>query len=172
MNIKEQLACGVLLLENKPFEDDRGFFLKAFTAQAKVLESYRIQQLNVVVTHNKNVLRGLHYQKGAFAESKYFRVLRGIIQLAFVDMRPGSEHYHRGQTYVLDTTSESILIPRHFATGYVTLTPNVEVLYASDNEYSPAHEAGIRWDDPKINIPWKVDDPALSVKDQQWQLLN
>ncbi|BDS15248.1 dTDP-4-dehydrorhamnose 3,5-epimerase family protein [Aureispira anguillae] len=162
----------VLVIKSPAFFDQRGGFIKLFNQQATVLEHYEIKQVNFVQNKEKGIIRGLHYQTGAFAESKFFRVLRGSIQLAFVDLRTSPLDYKKASTITLDKPDMGVLIPKGFATGYLTLEANTDVLYYSDNIYEPSSEKGIRWDDPLFKIQWLTFNPDLSQKDRAWPNMN
>ena len=157
-----------LLLSSNYFEDARGVFLKVFNTDLEELSRYQIRQINYVVTQEQGTLRGLHYQKNDHAESKMFRILQGRVQLAFVDVRPGSPTYLQAFTHVLSNPREAVLIPRGFATGYCTLSEGVVMLYTADNDYHPQAEAGLLWNDPALAINWEVPEPILSEKDKGW----
>lgn len=162
------LLKDVHVIKSPAFFDQRGGFVKLFNQQASLLEHYDIKQVNYVQNKEKGIIRGLHYQTDTFAESKFFRVLKGSIQLAFIDLRTPPLTYKNAGTFILDSPEIGILIPRGFATGYLTLEENTEVLYYSDNIYEPSSEKGIRWDDPLFKIPWLAFNPDLSLKDRTW----
>ena len=157
-----------LLVESNYFEDSRGVFLKVFNTDIEALKGYSIKQINYVITNEKGTLRGLHYQKDQFAESKMFRILKGTAQLAFVDVRTGSPTYMKAYTYILDNPKQALVIPRGYATGYCTLTEDIVMLYTADNDYHPEAEAGLLWNDPALAIQWELDNPILSEKDKAW----
>jgi dTDP-4-dehydrorhamnose 3,5-epimerase len=158
----------VQVIKSPAFFDQRGGFIKLFNQQAPVLEKYEIKQVNFVQNKEKGILRGLHYQTGTFAESKFFRVLKGRIQLAFVDLRQAPFDHTKAGTFTLDSPDVGVLIPRGFATGYLTLEENTDVLYYSDNIYEPSAEQGLRWDDPLFKLQWLTFKPDLSQKDKAW----
>jgi len=162
------LLGDVQVLKSPAFFDERGGFIKLFNQQAPVLEQYEIKQVNFVQNKKKNILRGLHYQTGPFAESKFFRVLDGRIQLAFVDLRQAPFGPLKAGTITLDSPDIGVLIPRGFATGYLTLEENTNVLYYSDNVYEPSAEQGLRWNDPLFKLQWLTFKPDLSQKDKAW----
>ena len=168
MEIIQTLLRDVHVVKSPSFSDHRGGFTKLYTHASPLLEHYQIQQVNYVQNHQAGILRGLHYQTGDWAESKFFRVLQGRIQLGFVDLRSGQHQPDQAATWVLDQPDIGVLIPRGFATGYLTLAPDTTVLYYSDNAYHPEAEQGIRWDDPAFALPWQIQAPDLSDKDAQW----
>lgn len=163
----------VLQFDSQCFSDSRGTFLKVFDAASSEIREFRPQQINYVQTPQKNTLRGLHYQLDEYAESKIFRVIKGTIQLAWVDLRAVvSEISAHCGSVVLNKPTSAILVPRGFATGYLTLEPDTEVLYLSDNIYVPEYERGLRWDDPTLHLHWIHRAPAVSEKDSAWPFLS
>ena len=155
-------------IQRKQFVDERGTFLKIFDKSNPLLADVVIQQGNLVMSRSAYTLRGLHYQRAPFSESKIFMVTNGSIQLVAIDLRPDSEEYKKGTHLLLDPSTNAYRIPGGFATGYCTLENHTEVLYLSDNVYSPEHERGIRWNDPAFEINWPTDSPILSEKDKNW----
>ena len=116
----------------------------------------------------KNVLRGLHYQNEPSPQTKLIRALEGTIWDVVVDLRPGSETF--GQWYGVELSAENkrqFLIPRGFAHGYSVLSDTAEVFYKCDNIYNKAAEGGLRFNDPALNIDWKInlDNAIVSEKD-------
>lgn len=168
MEAIQTLLNDVHVVQSPSFVDGRGGFMKLFNSASPLLQIYHIQQVNFVQNRHCNTLRGLHYQTGEWAESKFFRVLRGHIQLAFIDLRQGDYRPQYAETIMLNRPDVGVLIPRGFATGYLTLADHTDVLYYSDNSYHPAAEQGIRWNDPAFDIPWQTTHPDLSDKDAAW----
>ena len=172
MNYSSKPTDEVSQFDCRCFVDSRGSFLKVFDAALPQLRGFCPQQVNHVRTADKHTLRGLHYQIGDFAEAKFFRVLSGAIQLAWVDLRKVDEEFRPlCGTAVLDKPETGILVPRGFATGYLTLEPNSEVLYLSDNAYTPEYECGLHWNDPRLGLNWLSRTPTVSDKDAAWPLL-
>ncbi|WMN07700.1 dTDP-4-dehydrorhamnose 3,5-epimerase family protein [Marivirga arenosa] len=151
------------------FIDDRGVFRKFFNGEHPALKDFHIKQINQVNTIEKGVLRGLHYQTGEFAESKLFKVIKGRIQLATFCIDKDLKTFLESSSFELSETDSSILIPRGYATGYLVLEKNTEVLYCSDNIYEPTAEKGILWDDHNLKIKWLINNPILSEKDKSWE---
>lgn len=162
----------VLCFDSRCFADSRGVFLKVFDAALPQLSGFCPQQVNHVQSPARYTLRGLHYQTSEHAEAKIFRAIRGAIQLAWVDLRTSSTKGRPSSgTIILDRPETSVLVPRGFATGYLTLEPDSEVLYLSDNAYAPKYEQGLRWDDPQLDLNWLHQYPTISEKDTAWPLL-
>ena len=172
MKLIETLLSDVQIIRSNSFDDDRGGFIKLFNKDSTLFNNYKTEQINFVQNKKKGILRGLHYQIGEFSESKFFRVLKGSIQLAFADLRINSQTKDKSGTYILDTPDIAVLIPKGFATGYLTLKDNTEVLYCSDNIYHPLSEKGIRWNDPSFDFQWLDSNPELSQKDKTWKDYN
>ena len=116
----------------------------------------------------KGVLRGLHFQKGAYAQAKLVRVLHGSVLDVAVDLRSDSPTF--GQHFSIELSSENkkqLFIPRGFAHGFVVLSETALFSYKCDNYYNKASESGIIYNDPTLNIDWKLpnDQLQLSKKD-------
>ena len=159
---------GVYIVEPKVFGDHRGFFMESWSKRAfeEAGLFYDFVQDNHSLSSVKGTLRGIHFQRGEYAQAKLVRCVRGAVLDVAVDLRPKSPTY--GQWTAVELSAENkrqFLIPRGFGHGFVTLTDEVEFLYKSDNLYAPAYDGGIRWDDPELGIDWGVENPILSQKD-------
>ncbi|WP_423127228.1 dTDP-4-dehydrorhamnose 3,5-epimerase [Gaoshiqia sp. Z1-71] len=171
MNIIETNIADVLILEPRVFEDDRGYFFESFSAKYFQNEADPV----VFVQDNESksgygVLRGLHFQKGIYAQAKLVRVIEGRVLDVAVDIRNGSATF--GQHVAVELSGgnkRQLFIPRGFAHGFVVLSENAVFQYKCDNYYAPQHEGAIAWDDPELNIDWKIDprDIVLSEKDKK-----
>jgi dTDP-4-dehydrorhamnose 3,5-epimerase len=149
------------------FGDDRGFFLESFH-QRKLADlgvNFEIKQVNFAKSQ-KNVLRGLHFQKGEFEQAKLVGVISGAVIDVAVDMRKESPSYLKHFSIKLEDQGTLFLVPKGFAHGYYTLADNTVFHYAVDNFYSPENEGGILYNDPKLNIDWELKEtPLVSEKD-------
>ncbi|WP_213979716.1 dTDP-4-dehydrorhamnose 3,5-epimerase [Sphingomonas sp. dw_22] len=151
--------------------DHRGFFSEVYKRSAFEAEGISIDwvQDNQSLSAEPGTVRGLHFQAPPFAQAKLVRVLRGAIFDVAVDIRRGSPSY--GQWVGLELSSEKfnqLLIPAGFAHGFMTLTPDVEVLYKVDAPYARECEGAIRWNDPELAIEWPASvEPVLSAKDAE-----
>ncbi len=164
---KKHESVDILVIETDKYRDDRGFFTEFYKSSAfKEMGIHNFPQINVS-TSNKNVIRGLHYQRGIKAQGKLVRVLKGKVLDAVVDMRPDSPKYKQWATIELsDENGVSVYVPPGFAHGFSVLSDEAVFLYACTEEYDPTSEGGIRYDDPTLNIDWKVSDPIVSDKDK------
>jgi dTDP-4-dehydrorhamnose 3,5-epimerase len=162
----------IKLLLPKKFGDHRGFFSEVYSrkalAEVGILTDF--VQDNHSLSVEKGVLRGLHYQIAPMAQDKLVRVVQGAILDVAVDIRRDSATFGKHVTAVLSAENwNQIFVPVGFAHGFVTLQPNTEVLYKVSNYYSPGHERGIRWNDPKLGIDWGIDGSTaiLSSRDRE-----
>lgn len=151
--------------------DDRGFFCETFSARA--LRDSGINATFVQDNHSlsvaKGVVRGLHFQTPPHGQGKLVRVVRGAILDVAVDIRKGSPTF--GGHVAEHLTAENfhqLWIPVGFAHGFVTLTPNTEVVYKVTDYYAPDCDRGLAWDDPDLAIDWNIatEDATLSEKDK------
>ncbi|MBL8644799.1 MAG: dTDP-4-dehydrorhamnose 3,5-epimerase [Rhodospirillaceae bacterium] len=164
----------VIVLEPKVFGDERGFFMESFN-QAVFAQATGIKDTFVQDNHSKSVkgvLRGLHYQIQQ-AQGKLVRVVAGEIFDVAVDLRKSSPTFGQWVSATLSAENKKQLwVPVGFAHGFVVTSPTAEVLYKTTDYYAPAHERGLAWNDPDLNIPWPIDGaPSLSAKDQKGQAL-
>lgn len=164
---------GPLLVVPKVFGDSRGYFFESFSVRdferESGLEGVRFVQDNESCSA-KGVLRGMHFQKGAFAQAKLVRVVRGAVQDVAVDLRPGSPTFGRHVSVVLTGDNKhSLYIPKGFAHGFLVLEEDTVFQYKCDAFYEPTAEGSVRWDDPHLQIGWMLDgmQPVLSDKDQR-----
>lgn len=160
---------GVVIIEPQIFGDDRGYFFESYSQQQfdEQVRPVRFVQDNESKSR-RGVLRGLHFQKGAFAQSKLVRVIQGRVLDVAVDIRRGSPTF--GHHVAVELTGENhrqFFVPRGFAHGFSVLSDEAVFLYKCDNLYAPQAEGSIAWNDPDLGIDWKlpVEDIILSPKD-------
>ena len=164
----------LLIIKHNIFTDYRGYFKETFKKEE--LEKLFNKKINFCqqnsVKSNKNVLRGLHFQKDPYGQSKLITVEQGKILDIAVDIRKDSETYGKYFSYTLSHENhESLFIPKGFAHGYLTISETVLINYTVDNYYSPNNEIGISYDDTFLKIDWGVDHNRLiiSKKDQKYK---
>ena len=170
MKISKTDIEGVLVIEPRVFEDERGYFFESYN-QAKMEEAglnYNFIQDNQSKSAYGTV-RGIHFQKGEYAQAKLVRVLEGTVLDVAVDLRKDSPTF--GKYVAVELSAENkkqLLIPRGFGHGFSVLSETAVFAYKCDNIYNKASEGGIRFDDPDINIDWKINpkDAILSEKDK------
>ena len=162
---------GVVIIEPRIFKDDRGYFFESFSQrefEEKVCKTTFVQDNESKSSYG--VLRGLHFQKPPFAQSKLVRVIKGAVLDVAVDIRKGSLTF--GQYVSVELTGENhrqFFVPRGFAHGFSVLSEEVIFQYKCDNFYSPQSEGAIAWNDPDLNIDWRIpaEKVVLSEKDSK-----
>ncbi len=162
----------LLIFEPKVWPDERGYFYESYnrkTWEDAGLQVDFVQDNQARST--RGVLRGLHFQSGEMAQAKLVRVVEGEVLDVAVDLRPESASY--GQWFSILLSAENklqLFVPRGFAHGYVVLSETAEFVYKCDNYYSKAHEGGIRFDDPSLNIDWNFDLSEVLVSEKDLAL--
>ncbi|MDD2595845.1 MAG: dTDP-4-dehydrorhamnose 3,5-epimerase [Bacteroidales bacterium] len=168
---------GPMIIEPKVFGDKRGYFFESFSLrdfEENVCPISFVQD-NESFSAKKGVLRGLHFQKGEFAQAKLLRVVQGKVLDVAVDIRPGSSTL--GQYVSVELSAENkrmFFIPRGFAHGFLVLEENTIFQYKCDNYYNPAAEGSYIWNDPTFAVAWGIDpcDVILSEKDSKAPLFH
>ena len=175
MKITKTAIDGVVIIEPQVFEDERGYFFEIYN-QAKMEEAglhYNFIQDNQSKSCYGTV-RGIHFQKGEFAQAKLVRVLEGVVLDVAVDLRKNSPTF--GKYVAVELSAENkkqLMIPRGFGHGFSVLSKTAVFAYKCDNVYNKASEGGIRFDDADIGVDWKINpkDAILSEKDKNAPLL-
>lgn len=170
MKFIAQSIPDVWVLEPVIHGDDRGYFVETFRQdlfEAAVGHAVKFVQDNESKS-SKGVLRGLHFQLAPHAQSKLVRVIEGSVLDVAVDIRQGSDTY--GQHVAVELTADNkkqMFVPRGFAHGFVVLSDTATFAYKVDNYYSPECDRGLAFDDPQLNIDWRLpaDQLQLSAKD-------
>ncbi|WP_181698998.1 dTDP-4-dehydrorhamnose 3,5-epimerase [Chthonobacter albigriseus] len=158
-------------IDLEPRTDDRGFFARVFCENEfeKAGLETRYVQANNSLSRIKGTLRGMHYQLHPAAEVKVVRCIRGSLWDCIVDLRPQSPTF--GKWFGAELSAENrrmMYVPRGFAHGFITLTEDAEALYLVSAFYSPSHERGLRWNDPRFGIEWPIEPKEISQKDANW----
>lgn len=169
MNIIQTNIPDVLIFEPKVFGDSRGYFFESF--RQDVFEK-AIGQIHFVQDNQSKssygVLRGLHFQRPPFTQSKLVRCIEGEVLDVAVDIRIGSPTYGQHAAVRLSAENQRQLwVPQGFAHGFVVLSETAVFAYKCDNYYAPEHDGGLLWNDPELGIDWMVpaDKIQLSEKD-------
>lgn len=159
---------GLFEIRSTPVGDSRGKFTRLFCERelADVRPGLHFTQINLSETHGLGTVRGMHYQRPPAAEAKLIRCLRGRAFDVAVDVRNGSAtflHWHAIE--LSEDSSNAIFIPEGFAHGFQTLTDEVHLLYMHTAPWTPACEAGLPHDDPRVAITWPSEVTAISDRD-------
>jgi dTDP-4-dehydrorhamnose 3,5-epimerase len=174
MIIKPLKLEGTFEILLKPKHDERGYFSRIYDRSIFLESGLNIDwvQENQSRTLRKNTVRGLHFQRPPFTETKLIRAVEGAILDVFVDIRLYSETYGQSDSIVLsDDNMKYVYIPKGFAHGFRTLTSVATVQYKVDSVFSSEHDSGIYWNDKDLQIGWGVENPFVSEKDSNLPLL-
>lgn len=161
---------GVVIIEPRIFRDDRGYFYESFSQrefEEKVCRTTFVQDNQSKSSYG--VLRGLHFQKPPYCQSKLVRCIKGAVLDVAVDLRKGSPTF--GKHVAVELTEENhrqLFVPRGFAHGFAVLSEEAVFQYKCDNFYNKESEGAIAWDDPELAIDWRIpaDKTLLSEKDK------
>jgi dTDP-4-dehydrorhamnose 3,5-epimerase len=158
----------VILVEPRSFGDERGYFMESYreSAFAKGGIDARFVQDNRSFSR-RGVLRGLHFQRAPFGQGKLVSALQGEIFDVAVDLGPDSPTFGEWAGERISAENKlMIYVPEGFAHGFQVLSESALVHYKTTSEYAPEADAGVRWNDPDLAIPWPLTPPLLSAKDE------
>lgn len=172
MRVKKTEIEGLLILEPRVFKDPRGYFYESFHKE----ELFRLGVNYDFVQDNQSrsaqgVIRGLHFQKAPHPQAKLVRVTEGVIFDVAVDLRPGSSSF--GTWFGLEISEENflqMLIPEGFAHGFSVLSEYATIQYKCNEYYRPESESGVRFDDPDLQIDWKLDPGRVIISERDRKL--
>jgi dTDP-4-dehydrorhamnose 3,5-epimerase len=170
MKVTKTHIEGVIIIEPDLFEDARGYFFESYNQRRfdeMVCPVHFVQDNESRSTYG--VVRGLHFQRGAYAQAKLVRVIEGVVWDVAVDIRRGSPTF--GQYVAVELTAQNrhqLFIPRGFAHGFAVLSKEAIFQYKCDNFYTPSAEGAIAWNDPQLAIDWRLrpEEVILSDKDR------
>lgn len=174
-NFQSTSIAGLMVVQRRPIEDQRGFFSRFFSADEFREAGFgkSIAQISHTFTRNKGTVRGLHFQYPPHAEVKVVSCLKGEVFDVAVDIRRSSPtflHWH-GEILSADN-QKSLLIPDGFAHGFQTLEDNCEMLYFHTAEYKPSAEGAINVQDPVLAISWPQQITEVSERDRVHLMLS
>ncbi len=161
---------GLTIIEPKVHPDQRGYFFESYHREKLEKLGIRFEFIQDNQSRSvKGVVRGLHFQRAPYAQTKLVRVTEGLIYDVAVDIREGSPTL--GKWFGVELSGDNhlqLMIPKGFAHGFSVLSSHATILYKCDANYCPASESGIRFDDPDLNIDWRVKpaDTIVSEKDR------
>ncbi|WP_412063576.1 dTDP-4-dehydrorhamnose 3,5-epimerase [Rubrivirga sp. IMCC45206] len=169
MTVHPTRLPGVLLVEPRVFEDERGYFLERFHADRYAeagMPGPWVQDNHS--RSRRGVVRGLHFQRRC-PQGKLVEVVRGAIYDVVLDLRAGSPTFGEWEGVELsDATHRQLWVPPGFAHGFAVVSETADVLYRCTAGYEPGDEGGVRWDDPALGIDWPVarEEAVVSEKDR------
>ena len=175
MKVTETFLKGCFIIEPTVFGDKRGGFFEVFNK--KIFKEKTGLDIDFIQDNQsisqRGVLRGLHLQKGEFAQAKLVRVIKGKVLDVAVDVRKDSPTY--GKHFSIELSEENnkqLFVPRGFLHGFATLEDDTIFSYKCDNYYNPDAEDGVIYNDVSLNIDWKLDkdEIVLSEKDENSEL--
>jgi len=169
MKIVQTPLKGCVVLTPTVFSDGRGSFFESYKKEA--FNEALGQEVSFVQDNesfsSKGVLRGLHFQKGAFAQAKLVRVVHGSVLDVAVDLRPDSTTYGEHFSIKLSADNKNqLFVPRGFAHGFVVLSDTAVFSYKCDNYYNKESERGIIYNDPTLNIDWILPSEQLQLSEK------
>lgn len=158
---------GLLIIKPKVFGDDRGYFFESYNKDSFINAGIDVEFLQDNISKSKkSTIRGLHYQIGEKAQGKLCKVIYGKVLDVAVDLRFGSPTYGKHFSYELSEENHvQVWIPKGFAHGFSVLSDEAIFSYKCTALYSKEHERAIIFNDPDLNIDWKVENPIVSEKD-------
>jgi dTDP-4-dehydrorhamnose 3,5-epimerase len=169
MNVIKTDIEGVVVIEPRVFDDARGYFFESYSKRRfdEAVRPIEFVQDNESMS-TRGVIRGLHFQRPPFSQSKLVRCVRGAVLDVVVDIRRGSPTY--GRHIAVELTGENrrqLFVPRGFAHGFAVLSDEAVFQYKCDNYYHPESEGGISIADHSLGIDWRIDpaEAILSEKD-------
>lgn len=169
MIVKQTTLDGCFIIKPTIHKDQRGYFYESFNQ--KKFEELIGQKIDFVQDNQsrskRGVLRGIHFQKGQFAQAKLVRVLQGEVLDVVVDLRKDSKTFGQYESIVLsDANKKQLFVPRGFGHGFITLSETSEFAYKCDNYYCQEAESGIIYNDLSLNIDWKISENQIIVSEK------
>tara|TARA_B100001175_G_scaffold144195_1_gene122446 strand:+ start:348 stop:869 length:522 start_codon:yes stop_codon:yes gene_type:complete len=170
MIIEKTNIDDVKLIKPKIYNDSRGYFFESFNQElSKSLNCEFVQSNESLSTYG--VIRGIHFQKKPFEQSKLVRVIKGEIQDIAIDLRPNSKTYKKYVSVKLnDINKKQLFIPKGFGHAFLTLSKEAIVSYMVDSIYNQDYDSGIRYNDKTICINWDIDEKKIVLSDKDRNL--
>lgn len=168
MEIIQTSIEDLVILCPKIFEDERGYFMESF--KESFFQNHYPDLKFIQDNESKSsygVLRGLHFQKPPFGQTKLVRVIQGEVLDVAVDLRTDSKTFGKYESVILSgDNKKQFLIPKGFAHGFVVLSDKAIFSYKVDNYYAPNYDSGIIYNDPKLGIDWMINSSELIISDK------
>ena len=174
MIFNETIIKGSFVIDFTPFQDERGWFARTFCKEEfkKIGHTKEWVQMNHSFTKQQGTIRGMHYQLPPFSEIKMVRCIAGAVFDVIVDIRKDSPTFLQWFGIELSAANKKMIyIPEGFAHGFQALTDDAELIYHHSEFYKSNIESGIKYDEPKVNIGWKLELTNISERDKQHNFL-
>jgi dTDP-4-dehydrorhamnose 3,5-epimerase len=170
---EDVFGIGVKAFTIQDVHDERGTFSKILDSRS-LFANHCIQEISVVRNNSCNILRGMHFQEGSYAEEKLIACLQGEIYDVLIDLRTVYSESPLSYAVWLGDKHEfqAIHVPSYFAHGYISTSETSTILYAMNKPYSPLHSSGLRWDDPHLGLSWPTSPSVVSERDKSWAYLS
>lgn len=173
MEIVKTSIEGLVIIQPKVFEDERGYFMESYK-ESFIKENF--PDIHFIQDNESKssygVLRGLHFQKPPFEQTKLVRVIEGEVLDVAVDLRKESPTYGKWESLILSgLNKKQLLIPKGFAHGFIVLSNYAVFAYKVDNIYAPEYDSGIYYNDPSLGIDWQLKEEDIIVSDKD-RILN
>lgn len=168
MKLFKKYMDEVLLFESTKHVDNRGYFMRSYCLNTFKIYSVKtkVKQINISYNKKKHTLRGYHYQKKPYQEAKTISCIKGKIFFSVLNVNPSSKFYLKSCSMKLSATDSKICyVPKGFATAFLTLKDDTEVLYLMSDFFKPKYGTGIRYNDKIISEKWPVKPKIISKKD-------
>ena len=176
MEIIKTFIEGLVIIQPRIFKDERGYFMETYK-ESFIKENF--PDVHFIQDNESRssygVLRGLHFQKPPFEQTKLVRVVEGEVLDVAVDLRENSPTYGKWESVVLTgENKKQFFVPKGFAHGFVVLSKKAILSYKVDNIYAPVYESGIKFNDETLKINWKLplEEIIVSSKDLSLKSLN
>ena len=172
MKITNTTIKDLVIIEPKIFEDSRGYFMESFK-QSFITENF--SEISFIQDNesksNYGVLRGIHFQKPPYAQTKLVRVFDGEVLDIAVDLRSSSPTYGKYFSIILSgENKKQFLVPKGFGHGFIVLSKTATFSYKVDNYYHPEYDSGIRFDDKDLMIDWIIDKEKIIISSKDMNL--
>ena len=172
MKLTKTNISGLTIIEPKVFYDSRGFYYESYNESN--FDKY-FGKINFIQDSEsksvKGVLRGFHFQRPPFDQSKLVRCVQGMVLDVVLDLRKKSSTFGKVESIILSSENKKQLyIPRGFAHAYLVLSDTAVFSYKIDNVYAPDYECGVIWNDPSLSIDWGINEVDLIISDKDKKL--
>ena len=173
MNLIKTKIDGLVIIEPHVIKDKRGYFIETYNHKnlGKFLGNINFVQENESMS-SKGVLRGLHFQTPPYTQAKLVKCVKGCILDVALDLRRNSRTFGKYEVITISEKNKyQLFIPKGFAHGFIVLSKSSLVSYKVDNYYNPKSESGVIWNDPTLNIDWKMNKNKIVISEKDKKLL-